>query len=95
MAQELFTAIEPHDTQITGRTLPVIIEIVQLRPIAFRVFTKRFSLALKTESLRILCDYIGRILGQSWQTKAESKLEELAKAYLKNYRMRYLNFKAY
>lgn len=62
-------------------TLAVKIEPAQLRPLAFRVFTKKYNLTLKSDALKVLANYIGNKCGQSWRSSCEPVLDEIAKSW--------------
>ncbi|KAG4303454.1 hypothetical protein PCK1_000418 [Pneumocystis canis] len=61
--------------------LGVNIELSQLRPIAFRIFTKRYNLTLKSDALKELAIFIGRKYGQDWYLQSESVLDEIAQLW--------------
>lgn len=65
----------------TRTTLAVKIEASQLRPLAFRVFTKKYNLTLKSDALKILASYVGIKCGQSWRASCEPVLDEIAKSW--------------
>jgi DNA polymerase epsilon subunit 2 len=57
------------------RVLAVEIPISILRPIAFRVFTKKHNLTLKSDALALLCQFVGRKCGAEWRdTEAAGKI---------------------
>lgn len=64
--------------------LGVNIELSQLRPIAFRIFTKRYNLTLKSDALKELAIFIGRKCGQDWHIESESILDEIAQLWRKS-----------
>ncbi|RKF59967.1 DNA polymerase epsilon subunit B [Erysiphe neolycopersici] len=63
--------------------LPIILPPATLRPIAFRVFTKKHSLTLSSSALQSLATFIGRHCGTEWRESglAEPILEEIAKSW--------------
>ncbi|BFZ65094.1 DNA-directed DNA polymerase epsilon, subunit B [Saitoella coloradoensis] len=61
--------------------LPVSIPPSALRPIAFRIFTKKHNLTLKSDALQCLADYLGPKLGSEWRVKGELVLDEIARAW--------------
>ena len=61
--------------------LPVQIELSHFRPVAFRVFTKKHNLTLKTNALAVLAEYIGRKCGSEWRVLGETVLDEIARAW--------------
>ncbi|KAF3215654.1 DNA-directed DNA polymerase epsilon, subunit B [Orbilia oligospora] len=68
------------------RILAVDIPASSLRPLAFRIFTKKHNLTLKSEALALLCSFIGRKCGADWKTSgsAEKLLEEVARTWKRN-----------
>ncbi|KAF3914960.1 hypothetical protein ABW20_dc0110220 [Dactylellina cionopaga] len=68
------------------RILAVDIPPASLRPLAFRIFTKKHNLTLKSEALALLCSFIGRKCGADWKTSgsAEKLLEEVARTWKRN-----------
>ncbi|CAK7264656.1 DNA-directed DNA polymerase epsilon, subunit B [Sporothrix epigloea] len=63
--------------------LPIILPPATLRPLAFRTFTKKHSLTLKSSALQELATFIGRHCGSGWREEglAEHVLEETAKSW--------------
>ncbi|CAK7202993.1 DNA-directed DNA polymerase epsilon, subunit B [Sporothrix eucalyptigena] len=63
--------------------LPIILPPATLRPLAFRTFTKKHSLTLKSSALQDLATFIGRHCGSGWREEglAERVLEETAKSW--------------
>src|SRR5271169_511545 len=61
--------------------LPVQIELSHFRPVAFRIFTKKHNLTLKSDSLAVLAEYIGRKCGSEWRVLGEPILDEVARAW--------------
>jgi len=63
--------------------LPIILPPATLRPIAFRIFTKKHSLTLSSSALQVLAAFIGRHCGTEWRESglAEPVLEEIAKSW--------------
>ncbi|MCJ1281696.1 DNA-directed DNA polymerase epsilon, subunit B [Xylographa opegraphella] len=66
--------------------LPVLLPAATLRPLAFRIFTKKHSLTLNSASLQILASFIGKHCGSGWREEglAESVLDEVAKFWKRN-----------
>ncbi|CCG84123.1 protein of unknown function [Taphrina deformans PYCC 5710] len=62
-------------------SLAVKIEPSQLRPLAFRVFTKKYNLTLKSDALKVLATFVGTKCGQSWRASCEPVLDEIAKSW--------------
>src|SRR5690606_16464561 len=64
------------------RVLAVEIPLPSLRPLAFRIFTKKHGLTLKSEALQLLCQFIGRKCGADWRDGAgEKMLDEIARGW--------------
>jgi DNA polymerase epsilon subunit 2 len=61
--------------------LPVQIELSHFRPIAFRIFTKKYNLTLKSDALAVLAEFIGRKCGSEWRVLGEPILDEVARAW--------------
>lgn len=63
--------------------LPIILPPATLRPLAFRTFTKKYSLTLTSTALQELATFIGRHCGSGWREEglAEKVLEEVARSW--------------
>jgi len=61
--------------------IPVQIELSHFRPVAFRIFTKKHNLTLKSDALAILAEHIGRKCGSEWRVLGEPVLDEIARAW--------------
>ncbi|KAK4452406.1 DNA polymerase alpha/epsilon subunit B-domain-containing protein [Podospora aff. communis PSN243] len=63
--------------------LPIILPPATLRPLAFRTFTKKYSLTLTSTALQELASFIGRHCGSGWREEglAEKVLEEVARSW--------------
>jgi len=63
--------------------LPIILPPPTLRPLAFRTFTKKYSLTLHSTALQELAAFIGRHCGSGWREEglAEKVLEEVARSW--------------
>ncbi|PWW80173.1 hypothetical protein C7212DRAFT_273799 [Tuber magnatum] len=70
----------------TPRILAVEIPLNVLRPVAFRVFTKKHNLTLKSDALALLCAFIGRRCGAEWRDSGagEKLLDEVARQWRRN-----------
>ncbi|KAF8468790.1 DNA polymerase alpha/epsilon subunit B-domain-containing protein [Kalaharituber pfeilii] len=57
-----------------------------LRPLAFRIFTKKHNLTLKSDALALLCTFIGRRCGSEWRDSGsgEKLLDEIARIWKRN-----------
>ncbi|MCJ1295799.1 DNA-directed DNA polymerase epsilon, subunit B [Xylographa carneopallida] len=66
--------------------LPVLLPAATLRPLAFRLFTKKHNLTLNAASLQILANFIGKNCGSGWREEglAENILDEAAKSWKRN-----------
>lgn len=66
--------------------LPVLLAPATLRPLAFRVITKKHGLTLASSALQLLATFIGRHCGLGWREDglAEKVLDEAAKSWKKN-----------
>lgn len=63
-------------------TLPIQLTYTQLRPIAYRIFSKKHGLNLKTSGLEVLADFIGRRFGVDWRGPAAQKfMDDVAKLW--------------
>lgn len=69
----------------TAPILPVLIPPPSLRPLAFRIFTKKHNLTISASSLSALSTFIGRHCGSGWREDGtgERVLEEVAKLWKK------------
>lgn len=65
------------------RLLAVDIPLSVLRPIAFRIFTKKHNLTLKSDALSLLCQFVGRRCGAEWRDSGagEKLLDEVARRW--------------
>jgi DNA polymerase epsilon subunit 2 len=71
-----------HPRQVSPATfIPVQIELSHFRPIAFRIFTKKHNLTLKSDALAILAEHVGRKCGSEWRVLGEPLLDEIARAW--------------
>lgn len=63
--------------------LPILLPPATLRPLAFRTFTKKYSLTLTSSALQVIATFIGRHCGTGWREEglAEKVLEEVAKSW--------------
>ena len=77
--------IRPFKPQIAPQAkasiLPILLPPPTLRPLAFRTFTKKYSLTLTSSTLQTLATFIGRHCGTGWREDglAEKVLEEVAR----------------
>lgn len=76
----------PHAPAQAPRILAVEISPSALRPLAFRVFTKKHNLTLKSDALALLCQFIGRRCGSEWRDSGagEKLLDEIARTWKRN-----------
>lgn len=62
--------------------LPIHLHPSSLRPIAYRILSKKYGLNIKSGALEQLADYIGNKFGNNWRsTKSFSFLEDVAKLW--------------
>ncbi|CCH42644.1 DNA polymerase epsilon subunit B [Wickerhamomyces ciferrii] len=62
--------------------LPIRLQPSNLRPIAYRILSKKHGLNIKSEALKILSDYIGPKFGNEWKSaKSQYFIEEIAKIW--------------
>ncbi|KAI4103972.1 MAG: hypothetical protein L6R37_003534 [Teloschistes peruensis] len=79
--------VQPKPT--SSATNPSILSIslppATLRPLAFRIFTKKHNLTLTSSALQAIADFIGTHCGSGWREEglAEKVLDELARAWKK------------
>ena len=73
-------------TTTTPTVLPILLPPQTLRPIAFRILTKKHNLTLTSSALQILATYIGKHCGTGWREEglAERILDEVAKSWKRN-----------
>lgn len=63
-------------------SLPVRLQPLNIRPIAYRIFSKKHGLNLQTEALGVLLEAVESRFGQEWKLpKSQQFLEELAKLW--------------
>lgn len=81
-----FEPLPPSSRAQTPRILAVEIQPNVLRPVAFRVFTKKHNLTLKSDALTLLCSFIGRRCGADWRNSGagEKLLDEIARQWKRN-----------
>ncbi|KAJ2899510.1 hypothetical protein MKZ38_003004 [Zalerion maritima] len=77
--------LKPFDPEAISKTtiLPIILPPATLRPLAFRVFTKKHSLTITSAALQELATFVGKHCGAGWKEEglAEKILEEAAKSW--------------
>jgi len=89
LTSDPFVPLPPSSTPLRGspapppRVLAVEIPLSVLRPIAFRVFTKKHNLTLKSDALTLLCQFVGRKCGADWRDSGagEKLLDEVARRW--------------
>ena len=66
--------------------LPILLPPATLRPLAFRIFTKKHSLTLTSSALQTLATFVGKHCGSGWREEglAEKVLDEIARAWKTN-----------
>ncbi|RKF71627.1 DNA polymerase epsilon subunit B [Golovinomyces cichoracearum] len=78
------TPVHPTRSAAPAHTiLPIILPPSTLRPVAFRIFTKKNGLTLTSSALQTLSTFIGRHCGTEWRESglAEPVLEEISKSW--------------
>ncbi|KAI5288539.1 DNA-directed DNA polymerase epsilon, subunit B [Ascosphaera aggregata] len=67
-------------------TLPILLPPSILRPIAFRVLTKKHNLTINSATLQTLATFVGKHCGSKWRENgsAERVLEEIARIWKAN-----------
>ncbi|RCK66051.1 DNA polymerase epsilon subunit B [Candida viswanathii] len=66
----------------TTTSLPIKLRPANLRPIAFRIFSKKHGLNVNTEALAVLTDVISYKFGTDWKSvRSQQYLEEIAKIW--------------
>ncbi|KAK4914586.1 DNA-directed DNA polymerase epsilon, subunit B [Elasticomyces elasticus] len=67
----------------TAPVLPILLPPQTLRPVAFRVFTKKHNLQLQLSALQSLASFIGKNCGTGWREEGtgEKVLEEVARLW--------------
>jgi DNA polymerase epsilon subunit 2 len=70
----------------TPSILPISLPPATLRPLAFRIFTKKHNLTLTSPALQTLAHFIGKHCGTGWREEglAEKVLDEIARTWKKN-----------
>ncbi|KAK4498007.1 hypothetical protein PRZ48_010663 [Zasmidium cellare] len=63
--------------------LPILLPPPTLRPLAFRIFTKKHNYTLTSSALQALASFVGRHCGSGWREEGtgEKVLEEVAKIW--------------
>lgn len=81
-----FEPLPPSSRAQAPRILAVEIQPNVLRPVAFRVFTKKHNLTLKSDALTLLCSFVGRRCGADWRNSGagEKLLDEIARQWKRN-----------
>lgn len=80
-----FTAQATSKAPGSTTLLPVLISPATLRPVAFRVFTKKHSLTITASTLQLLATFVGKNCGTAWREEglAEMVFDEIAKSWKK------------
>ncbi|KAK4889938.1 DNA-directed DNA polymerase epsilon, subunit B [Elasticomyces elasticus] len=76
-----FTTVKPPTTN--APVLPILLPPQTLRPVAFRIFTKKHNLQLQLSALQTLASFIGKNCGTEWREagSGEKVLEEAARLW--------------
>lgn len=65
-----------------GKSLPVKLQPSNLRPIAYRILSKKHGLNIQTDGLKVLTEIISYRYGSDWKgQKSQGYLEEIAKLW--------------
>ncbi|CCD26923.1 DNA polymerase epsilon noncatalytic subunit NDAI_0J00310 [Naumovozyma dairenensis CBS 421] len=56
----------------TGNVLPVKIQPPLLRPMAYRILSKKFGLSIKSDGLASLAEFIGLTFGSNWKKSSDT-----------------------
>ena len=77
--------LKPFNPEAVSKStiLPIILPHATLRPLAFRIFTKKHGLTIASSALQELATFIGKHCGAGWKEEglAERVLEEVAKSW--------------
>lgn len=73
-------------SNISPIPLPVRLKPSNLRPIVYRIFSKKYGLHVKSDALEILTEYIGSNFGADWKSSGSLKFIEQA---AKNWKAKY------
>ncbi|KAI4195141.1 MAG: hypothetical protein LQ350_007375 [Teloschistes chrysophthalmus] len=76
---------KPTSNATTPSVLSISLPPATLRPLAFRIFTKKHNLTLTSSALQAIADFIGTHCGSGWREEglAEKVLDEIARAWKK------------
>lgn len=76
-------AFRPASNNVAAPILPILLPPPTLRPLAFRVFTKKHNLTLHGSALQALATFIGKQCGSGWREEGtgEKVLDEVAKLW--------------
>ncbi|KAK9477200.1 DNA polymerase alpha/epsilon subunit B-domain-containing protein [Lipomyces japonicus] len=66
---------------VSSAVLPVRLQPAAIRPIAYRVLSKKHGLNLKSSGLEVLADYVGRKFGREWRQKSEQFLDRIGRRW--------------
>ncbi|CCC68073.1 hypothetical protein NCAS_0A15150 [Naumovozyma castellii] len=56
----------------SGKVLPVKIQPPLLRPLAYRVLSKKYGLSIKSDGLSALAEFVGNTMGSDWKRSPET-----------------------
>ncbi|KAK4574260.1 DNA-directed DNA polymerase epsilon, subunit B [Recurvomyces mirabilis] len=75
--------VQPAPKPVVHAVIAVKLEPPQIRPLAFRTFTKKHNLTLSASSLQALASFIGKHCGTGWREEGtgERVLEEVARLW--------------
>ncbi|KAK9321679.1 DNA polymerase alpha/epsilon subunit B-domain-containing protein [Lipomyces orientalis] len=61
--------------------LPIELQPSLVRPLAYRILSKKHGLNLKSSGLDLLATYIGRKFGRDWRTRSEPFLDQIGRRW--------------
>ncbi|KAK9464513.1 DNA polymerase alpha/epsilon subunit B-domain-containing protein [Lipomyces arxii] len=61
--------------------LPIELQPIQVRPVVYRVLSKKYGLNLKATGLELFAEYLGRKFGRDWRTKCEPFLDQVGRRW--------------
>ena len=74
------------ESDTTPSVLPILLPPATLRPLAFRIFTKKHNLTITSSALQQFATFVGKHCGTGWRDEglAEKVLDEAAKIWKRN-----------
>ncbi|KAK9453045.1 hypothetical protein V1511DRAFT_506370 [Dipodascopsis uninucleata] len=74
-------SMRPSSQETTITPLPVQVLPSQIRPLAYRIFSKKHGLNLKASGLDVLAECIGRKFGVEWRSRSEHFLDQVGRRW--------------